>query len=138
MNKTVRIADFSEMLATLTEKSKHGFKDIHTLQASKNFKHNLCKMFDGILFDGNDFQYQVVKVARLDTEGNVQIQKYFGNNEDSSDKELDSCIVAKVRYIGASPYIVVEVSGNGGRFYAYTIADGKCILNMERCHRTTD
>lgn len=138
MNKTVKIANFSEMLATLTEKSRYGFKDIHTLQVSKTFKYNACQLFDGILYDGQDEDKRVVKYAQLAPGGQIHIQKYFGNTKDNPEKELDSIIKVKTRFIcDDAPYIVVEVTGNGGGLYSYTIADGNCMLNLGLTKRIT-
>lgn len=138
MNKGCRIADFTELLAALTEKSKYGITDIHQLpMIPDNFRGNVCELAHGVLFDSKDRRKQVVRYANLESDGTVRALKYYGNHEENIDKELDSNIKVKVRTDKPKPYIRVEISGNGG-YYVFTIADGACTYTPEYEQRTTE
>lgn len=137
MNKGCRIADFTEMLAALTEKSKHGITDIHQLSAiPENFAGNACELSLGVLFDSKDRRKQVVRFANIEEDGSIKVLKYYGNHEENIDTELDSNIKVKVRIDEPKPYIRVELSGNGG-YYVFIIVDGTCTYTPEYEQRTT-
>lgn len=122
---TVKIADFCNMLQELTEKSTYGYKDIHTLNPPIQRGVNICASEKGILYDSHDLYHQVVQEATRKT-ADITISKYYGNNEDSHNKKLDSYITVKLRdQDKADIHIDVEVGGNG-RKALFQIRNGEC------------
>lgn len=120
---TTKIANFGNLLQELTEKSLYGYRDIHTVTCVKGV--NICSTVKGILYDSHDTYYQVVREAEK-KDNNICIHKYYGNNEDSRDENLDSRITVKMRDCDTQdPHIDVEVGGNGCRAL-FQIRNGEC------------
>lgn len=125
-----KIANFVEFLEELTAKTKYGFKDIHTLRLSPQFKQNVCNMFDGILYDSKDCHNRAVKYASVYKDGSIHVQKYWGVYKEDDCVEPDEQVLVKVVDTDKiETYLQVEAVGiNDGRFI-YKLRDGKYDLH---------